>query len=141
MGTAHLGIDPQLIPVRSELLSVARAFEGLITYGELGARFGIEPHYALPELLGEISAYEHGCGRPMLTAVVVNRETMMSGVGLARLAHWLGCPVNPTGDIWYEWYFRELRRVWSYWQRRRLPVPTRPRRGGPLRRDRPERFV
>ncbi len=44
----------------------------------------------IAELLGEISTYEHGYGRPLLTAIVVTKKTQSEGDGFYKLGEILG---------------------------------------------------
>ncbi|HEX2766800.1 MAG TPA: hypothetical protein VHR55_09230 [Candidatus Limnocylindria bacterium] len=66
--------------VRERLVQAARARE-LVHYGEIAQMLGIDmdnPHLGalVGKVLGEISTDEVADGRPMLSAIVVSRDTM-----------------------------------------------------------------
>ena len=69
----------------------------------------------LGKVLGAISSFEHANGRPMLSSVVVSKETNSPSDGFYKLADELG-----HGD-WRKlkqnlWGFQELKRAFEYWQ-------------------------
>lgn len=69
----------------------------------------------LGELLGAISVYEHSNGRPMLSSVVVSKETAMPSDGFYKLAEELG-----HGE-WRKlkqafWGIEEMKRAFAFWK-------------------------
>ena len=82
------------------LIGVARQ-RGRITYGRLGNEFGVAPPFrTLIHALDRVSRAAHAAGRPMLSAVVVNRETGRPGSGFYLLAWDLGKTVSDEVDFW-----------------------------------------
>jgi hypothetical protein len=73
------------------------------------------------QMLDDINREEHCCGRPMLSAVVVNKETGMPGKGFFDLARKLG-KCGEDEDLFYK---QELEKVQAFWRpraRRRGPA-------------------
>lgn len=71
----------------------------------------IPPFRGLNEALGHVSTYEAEHGRPMLSAIVVNKDTRMPGEGFAALAARLGRKVVDERTFWIE----ELASVVGLW--------------------------
>ena len=70
-----------------DFLTAAARERRKITYGHLGKEFGIPaPFWPLNHALGRISRAAHQAGQPMLSAVVVNRDTDEPGSGFYQLA-------------------------------------------------------
>ena len=100
--------------VRDELIEIAKsANPKLITYLELGVRVdpdgererGPIPNtrhsmFGFNEVLGHISMYEVEHGRPMITALVVQRETGTPGEGFSKLARHLGFESEDPIAFW-----------------------------------------
>jgi len=81
-----------------------------IAYGELGEKFGILPPFrALNHALGRVSRAAHKDGRPMLSAVAVNRDTEKPGSGFYELAWELGKDLTDA-DAFYK---SELEQVYE----------------------------
>jgi hypothetical protein len=104
--------------VRERLIRAARARE-FVHYGELARMLGIDmdnPHFGalVGKVLGEISEDEVANGRPMLSAVVVSRDTMLPGYGFFTLGQQLR-QVEPGEDD-MAFAIRQIRRVHDYWQ-------------------------
>lgn len=77
--------------LREDLISVAQSATGIITYKELGARYGFfgddDYNYSkLANAIGAISEYEVENKRPMLSAIVVRRDDLRPGIGFFKLA-------------------------------------------------------
>jgi len=66
--------------VRERLTWVAR-HRGLVAYGELMRDFHIARGKQIGQVLGEISESEHDQGRPFLSAIVVNKGTLIPSDG------------------------------------------------------------
>jgi len=98
--------------IRGILIEIARA-RGTIYYSELSNR--MQPvqipywSYAMGGILGEISREESNAGRPMLSAVVINRKDNTSGKGFIKLARRLG----RTGHTDYQIWETERNNVWN----------------------------
>ena len=90
-----------------------------ITYGEEIAKImGLPPsgdHMAREtgEILGEISEYEHLHGRPLLSAVVVGKDTRIPGKGFFTLARELGKLQEGMDER--SFWERELEEVYDTW--------------------------
>jgi len=71
--------------------------------------------YEIGVILDDINRYERELGRPMLSAVVVHKDTLMPGQGFFTLARALGLFVGDDKD---RFYIKELRKVHDYWASR-----------------------
>jgi hypothetical protein len=60
-------------------------------------------------MLGGISGYEKECGRPLLSSVVVLKDTKMPGQGFFYF--------NETEMSDEEFWFKEIKKVWNYWNK------------------------
>ena len=110
-------MDAQTKAVYGEIIKVAKN-EGTITYSEVASRAGIDTqldgwNWRIRNILDTISRREHRNGRPLLSGVVVNKETGMPGAGFFKLAKGLGL-YNGGDDIAY--WLEELRRVHAHWR-------------------------
>lgn len=88
------------------------------TYAALATLTGldvakVEDRRRLAELLRQVSASEHGLGRPMLSAVVVLRGRGAPGRGFFDLARELG---RDDGSDPKAFWTAELKRVHDYWR-------------------------
>ncbi len=63
-------------------------------------------------VLGEISQHEHTQGRPLLSVIVVAKETGVPGQGFFNLAKDLGVYLGGDDDAFF---VRELRRAYEQW--------------------------
>lgn len=92
-------LEPLDERVRQFLIQRARdtnpeqPFTAVITYGDLckaldpDERYWAAPRYrGIGQVLGRISAWEHAQGRPLLSALVVQAQSMRAGKGFAQLA-------------------------------------------------------
>jgi hypothetical protein len=109
--------------VHARLIQAAHARE-FVHYGELAKMLGIDmdnPHFGaqVGKVLGEISEDEVAAGRPMLSAIVVSRDTMLPGHGFFSLGQELHL-VEP-GEDEMAFAIRQIKRVHEYWSRE--PVP------------------
>ena len=87
----------------------------IITYTEAGAILGIRPYDPhLFDHLDNINEFERDHGRPMLSALVVNKQSGMPGRGFFRLARSWGLDTSNPNRFWR----RELKRVSKHWRRR-----------------------
>ena len=104
------------------LIEVARN-KGTTTYGEIGPIVGIldfsNPGSGIQigEILGEISKYEHSCGRPMLSALVTYKDEPKPGPGFFTLARELGLLMRTDKDAELEFFAQELRKVHDHWSK------------------------
>lgn len=88
-----------------------------ITYSEIAPLINLDmsrqnDRNEIGWILGEISEYEHGKIRPMLSAIVVRKERRYPGPGFFRLAQELGV-YDGSDDLTF--FVEELRRVHEYW--------------------------
>jgi len=88
-----------------------------ITYSELAplARLNMSnapDRTEIARILDEISNYEYDHGRPLLSAVVIRKDTNLPGSGFFTLARELGLL---TGDDKDGFYRDELNRVYEIW--------------------------
>lgn len=113
--------------IRRVLVQRARAADvhdlrsACLSYAHLGLAFdpdGEEPGTSRPpfrtlySMLGHISMYEVEHGRPMLSALVVTKETGLPGEGFAKLAKHLGIQ---AGDGEMALWDAQLARVVEFW--------------------------
>lgn len=97
-----------------EILRKVAEVRETITYSELGARLGIS-HRNLGPLLDSMNRQLHARGLPMLSAVVVKKETGMPGEGFFRLAWELG--KFKAGDDARRFWQEELGKVYRVFGR------------------------
>ena len=109
-------VDHQAI--RAKLIQAAERGE-LVYYSDLALATGREmkgPHWAvhLGRILGQISAEEVEAGRPMLSAIVVSRDSKLPGEGFFNLGQELHRV--DAGEDEAAFAGRQMRRVYEYWQ-------------------------
>jgi len=90
------------------------------TYAKVAALLGLDRRdRAITRILGDISAYEHAHGRPMLSAVVVHKtgggRQSLPGAGFFILARELG--LQAAGQDDQTFFAMELKRVHHHWAR------------------------
>ncbi len=68
--------------------------------------------YKIGAILDDINQHERELSRPMLSAVVVHKDTLMPGQGFFTLARALGLFIGNDRD---KFYIQELRKVHDYW--------------------------
>ena len=94
------------------------ARRGTIThYGDIAPLAGLdmnlpEDRYEIGAILDEINRHEFALDHPMLSAVVVHKDSLIPGQGFFTLARELGLLVGNDRD---RFYIQELRRVHDYW--------------------------
>lgn len=77
--------------IATEMLKVVASGQVRIEYNELSERvkkeYGIiiNPHTELPILIGDISKICHSIDLPMISCIVVNKETQLPGIGFYKL--------------------------------------------------------
>lgn len=104
--------------IRDRLIQAAKRGE-IVYYADLANAAGREvkgPHWAvhIGKILGPISEKEAAEGRPLLSAIVVSRDTKMPGEGFYSLGLQHGL-VEP-GEDEEAFAHRQMRRVYEYWQ-------------------------
>lgn len=103
-----MGNSPLTDYVEQELRKVAEARQ-TITYSQLAERIGISPQN-LGSVLDSLNRQLHARGLPMLSAVVVKKQTGMPGQGFFRLAWELGR--FASGEDARQFWERELTEVY-----------------------------
>lgn len=94
------------------------AKNGAVTYyNDIAPMAGLNmnlPHdrYEIGILLDEINKYERTAGRPMISAVVVQKGNLKPGKGFFKLARTLGLLIGSDED---KFYIQELHKVHDYW--------------------------
>jgi hypothetical protein len=80
----------------SNIPGVAQPFTAVITYGDLCHALDPDEHYwtapryrGIGPVLGRVSTWEHAQDRPLLSALVVQAQSMRAGKGFAQLARGL----------------------------------------------------
>ena len=99
--------------VRERLIKVAKD-KKTICYSELGGEFGISL-MLVGKVVGDISVFESQQCRPLLSAVVVSKNT-----GIPSKGFWGGPTYEKArkkGVSRQDFWKSELNRVYDYWQR------------------------
>jgi len=102
--------------IYEKLKEVARI--GIITYySDIAPMAGLDMNlpnnrYEIGVILDDINRHEHELGRPMLSAVVVHKESLKPGQGFFTLGRTLGLFVGNDKD---KFYIQELHKVHDYW--------------------------
>jgi hypothetical protein len=114
--------------VRQFLIQRARdntgqPFAAVITYGAMCKALDPDEHYwaapryrGIGQVLGRVSTWEHAQGRPLLSALVVQAQSMRAGKGFAQLARDLGERI-PSGHETAFWR-SQVEAVAKYWASR-----------------------
>ena len=99
--------------VREKLIKVAKG-KRTIYFSELGSEFGINTRQ-VGKVVGEISIYEREHCRPLLSAVVIRKDTGMPGKGFWEGPTYEQACKRGVGkqDFWES----ELIKAYNYWQR------------------------
>lgn len=102
--------------IYEELISVARN-RTVTYYSEIAPMVGLNmdlppDRNRIGELLDEINRHEHTNGRPLISAIVVQKDTLRPGQGFFKLSHVLGLFTGNDKDAFY---IQELRKVHDYW--------------------------
>jgi len=105
--------------IYEKLKEVAR--RGTVTYySDIAPMAGLDmdlpnDRYEIGAILDDINQHEQRLGRPMLSAVVVHKESLKPGQGFFTLAQSLGLFAGGDED---KFYIQELRRVHDFWASR-----------------------
>jgi hypothetical protein len=110
-----------------------------MTYTEAGEIIGLSmrnPHHRrlLGQYLGTISSYEVDHGRPMLSAIVIQKGEKKPGSGFFQLGEEIGKKPAVEDDATFG--LREIDRVIAYWTRPREPSDEATKSGAPDYRSR-----
>ena len=102
--------------IYEKLKEVARA-NTVIYYSDIAPLAGLDmslpnDRYEIGTILDDINRHERESGRPMLSSIVVQKETLMPGQGFFTLARALGLFIGNDRD---KFYIQELRKVHDYW--------------------------
>lgn len=103
--------------IRESLILAAKRGD-VVYYSDLAQAIGREvkgPHWAvhIGRILGRISSQESEDGRPLLSAIVVSRDSKLPGEGFFTLGQELRL-VEP-GEDEVAFARRQMRRVYEYW--------------------------
>lgn len=104
-------------PVYDRLVQAARSRE-FVHYGELAKMLGIDtddPYFGarVGKVLGRISEDEIAAGRPIISAIVVSKDTMLPGSGFFNLGQELRQTLPSEDEIAFA--VRQIKRVHDYW--------------------------
>ena len=107
------------------LVKAARAGE-FVHYGELAKMLGIDmddPYFGarVGRVLGRISEDEVAAGRPMISAIVVSKDTMLPGHGFFNLGQELRQTLPGEDEIGFA--VRQIKRVHNYWSQEAVTSP------------------
>ena len=108
----------EFFEVYCKLIQIAKA-SNVVHYDDIAQTMGLplSGNYMarqVGEMLGIISTIEHFFGRPMLSAVVVRKDTGEPGDGFFELAEELG-KFNPNSQQRNSFWRQELQDVYSTW--------------------------
>ncbi len=104
--------------IRDRLIEVAR--KGTVTYySEIAPMAGLNmslpnDRYEIGALLDDINRAERAEDRPLLSAIVVHKDTLVPGQGFFTMARDMDLFRGSDRD---RFYIEELRRVHDYWAR------------------------
>lgn len=108
--------DEKKREVRCLLIKQVKKSDEFLTYGQvcdMVENCPFEPGWHIfHDLLGEISWEEYEEGRPLLSVIVVNQETMKPGGGLIKLAEACGYDVTDPDA----WWLKEVERLQRFWR-------------------------
>jgi len=102
--------------IYERLIGIAR--KGTVTYySDIAPMVGLDmdlppDRNKIGELLDDINQREHADGRPLISAVVVQKDTLRPGQGFFKLSRGLGLFTGSDRDAFY---VQELRKVHDYW--------------------------
>ena len=105
--------------VYERLVKAARAGE-FVHYGELAKMLDIDlenPHFGaqVGKVLDRINADEVAAGRPVISAIVVSKDTMLPGTGFFKLGQESRQTLPEEDEIGFA--IRQIKRVHEYWSR------------------------
>jgi hypothetical protein len=103
----HKKVRQRLIDVAhgGETINYKQAFKGIMHHRD--AKIG--------PFLGQISVAEHKAGRPLLSAVVIRKQTKIPGDGFYKVCRYLRSPGSKLPKK--QCAALELGRVWEYWRK------------------------
>jgi hypothetical protein len=79
----------------------------------------LEPHGApLAAILGQINVMEHDQDRPLLSAVVLSKDSNRPGVGFWNIATALGIRFGPSESEREMFWLESLQACYDYWKSR-----------------------
>lgn len=104
-------MDHYVPAIRAELIKLAKAGE-TTTYEALQAELGGPGRGFIGQVLSEICIDEHMAGRPLLTAIVVRKQTRDPGPGFWALPMTKDIAVGNRARVLKE----EIARVAAYWR-------------------------
>jgi len=107
-----------------KLIDMARKTATPINYDPIAEIMGKSPGERMGKywpketghLLGEISDFEHSNGRPMLSALVINKGTEKPGEGFFKLARHLGKLKSVSEKDEKPFWEQELQAVYDAWK-------------------------
>ena len=107
------------------LVKAARAGE-FVFNGELAKMLGIDmdnPHFGalVGKVLDRINEDEAAAGRPMISAIVVSKDTMLPGAGFFKLGQEQHRTDPDEDEIGFA--IRQIKRVHEYWSREAVLSP------------------
>ena len=107
-------MHPVAKALRDILISIAKQ-RGTICYSDLAPQVGMHHRSRrFHQLLGDISEAECAKGRPLLSAVVINKQLKRPGPGFLGLAQSQTCARCRGLDDKQCWR-QEVARVYAYW--------------------------
>lgn len=103
--------------IYEKLKEVAKA-QGITAYSDIAPLAGLDManpdhRHKIAEILGEISRAEHTLGQPMLSAVVIQRDSVMPGQGFFTLARELSLYAGGNDQVFFN---EELKKVHAFWR-------------------------
>ena len=103
--------------IREHLKGFARK-EGVTYYSDVAPLAGLDmslpnDRHEIGRILDALNQEEIGAGRPLLSAVVVHKDSLKPGQGFFKLARTLGRFDGHDEDVYY---IAELRKVHDYWR-------------------------
>lgn len=120
-----MGLTDFQMALRKDMIAVAKSHRGVIFYSALGRQHGIEGDdefnfKKLADEIGAVSEYEHAHGRPLLSVVVVRKDSCQPGLGFFKLAKTLGIMklTWKSEENCLKFYAEEHRRIKAYWKSR-----------------------
>lgn len=107
-----------------QLLAERAKTGGIVNYGELMSLLNVD-RFKLNGILFDISVYEHLCGRPLLSAIVVRKGSMDTGAGFYRILE-TGEVNLPEAAKMSEQHFEawQMGLVKKFWHRRGIDIQT-----------------
>jgi len=111
-------MDDKTFKVYCELVRAAMNSK-IITYGDLAAQLGLPTRghqlgQALRLKLDAISSYEHDHGRPLLSALVVRKNTRKPGKGFFKMAQRVGkMAASDDPSRFCEQEIKNIKKTWA----------------------------